>query len=78
MPLVRGSVAALLVVSDPAPARLALPVFRFARLGWEHEGGRTTGWTFAIAAAGGARVVFRLRAGALVEVGPPVAGRAVA
>lgn len=56
--LVRGSASALVIVTDQAPRRLALPTFRFERLAWERELGRTTGWTFRIAGARGAEVLF--------------------
>lgn len=61
IPLVRVSPAALVVVSDRAPARLALPTFRFAHVAWERELGRTTGWTFTVASRG-EQALFHARA----------------
>jgi hypothetical protein len=61
VPLVRGSPSALLVVSDRPPGRLALPVFRFERIAWERELGRTTGWTFAVLSARGEQALFHAR-----------------
>lgn len=61
VPLVRGSSVALVVVADHAPARLALPVFRFERVAWERELGRTTGWTFRVGGARGAEALFHAR-----------------
>src|SRR5687767_5196853 len=52
IPIVRGSAAALVVVSDEPADRLVLPTFRFERVAWEQEHGRTTGWTFAVSARG--------------------------
>ena len=61
VPIVRGSAAALVIVSDQAPQRLALPTFRFERVAWEQELGRTTGWTFGVASARGAEALFQAR-----------------
>lgn len=61
VPLVRGSAAALVVVTDQAPRRLALLTFRFERVAWERELGRTTGWTFRVAGARGAEALFHAR-----------------
>ncbi len=48
VPLVRGSTAALLVVTDRAPARLALPTYTFERVAWQRRFARTSGWTFSV------------------------------
>lgn len=71
LPLVRGSSSALVVVADHAPARLALPTFRFERVAWERELGRTTGWTFRVAGARGEEALFGARSYArtLVDLG---------
>lgn len=61
IPIVRGSGAALVVVSDEPARRLVLPTFRFERVAWEHEHGRTTGWTFAVSATRGAQALFHAR-----------------
>ncbi|HET8569997.1 MAG TPA: hypothetical protein VFM93_13535 [Candidatus Limnocylindria bacterium] len=61
LPLVRSSTAALLVVAERPPARLALPTFRFERVAWERRHGRTLGWTFAASRAGQAeRAIFHV------------------
>lgn len=60
IPLVHGSAAALIVVTDHAPDTLALPTFRFERVAWERELGRTTGWTFRVAGRG-AEALFQAR-----------------
>ena len=71
IPLVRGSAAALVVVADHAPHRLALPLFRFERVAWERELGRTTGWTFRVAGARGEEALFGARSYAhtLIDLG---------
>jgi len=61
VPIVRGSLSALVVVSDQPPRHLALPTFRFERVAWEQEFGRTTGWTFAVATARGDQALFQVR-----------------
>lgn len=61
IPLVHGSAVALVVVSDRPPRRLVLPTFRFERVGWEQELGRTTGWTFTVSSARGAQALFHAR-----------------
>lgn len=61
IPIVRGSAAALVVVSDEPASRLVLPTFRFERVAWEQEHGRTTGWTFAVSAARGEQALFHVR-----------------
>ena len=60
IPIVRGSSVALVVVSDEPARRLALTTFRFERVAWEQELGRTTGWTFAVSARG-AQALFQAR-----------------
>ena len=49
LPIVRSSPAALLVVSDVGPRRVAIPTCSFARVAWEQRSGRTTGWTALVA-----------------------------
>jgi len=50
LPIVRSSPAALLVISDTRPMRLAIPTFTVARLAWRARFGRTAGWTSLVAA----------------------------
>ncbi len=69
VPIVHGSLSALVVVSDHAPRRLVLPTFRFERVAWEQEVGRTTGWTFAVAAARGDQVLFHAHSFARTVLG---------
>ena len=61
IPIVRGTSSALVIVTDQPPRRLVLPTFRFERLAWERELGRTTGWTFRIAGARGGEALFHAR-----------------
>ena len=49
LPIVRSSPAALLVISDARPLRLAIPTFAIARVAWRERFGRTTGWTSLVA-----------------------------
>jgi len=49
LPIVRSSPAALLVISDTRPMRLAIPTFTVARVAWRARFGRTTGWTSLVA-----------------------------
>jgi len=49
LPIVRSSPAALLVLSDARPLRLAIPTFAVARVAWRERFGRTTGWTSLVA-----------------------------
>src|SRR5438477_329517 len=49
LPIVRSSPAALLVISDTRPLRLAIPTFAVARVAWRARFGRTTGWTSLVA-----------------------------
>ena len=49
LPIVRSSPAALLVISDARPLRLAIPTFTVERVAWRERFGRTTGWTSLIA-----------------------------
>ena len=44
LPLVRGSTAALLVVSERAGRRVAIPACAFERVAWRRELGRVVGW----------------------------------
>ena len=55
VPRVRGSTAALVVVSDAPARRISLPTFVFERAGWESRHGRTTGWSVAVRRLGDAR-----------------------
>ena len=49
LPIVRSSPAALLVISDTRPMRLAIPTFTVARVAWRERFGRTVGWTSLVA-----------------------------
>ena len=49
LPIVRSSPAALLVISDTRPLRLAIPTFAVAHVAWRERFGRTTGWTSLVA-----------------------------
>ena len=49
LPSVRGSPAALLVVSEHRGRRIAIPTCTFERVSWERRFERTVGWTFAVA-----------------------------
>jgi len=49
LPIVRSSPAALLVLSDTRPLRLAIPTFAIARVAWRARFCRTTGWTSLVA-----------------------------
>lgn len=63
LPHVRGSTAALLVLSDRPLQRVALPTFVFERAEWERTGGRTLGWTTLVRRVGAAhddRAVLRV------------------
>jgi hypothetical protein len=51
LPTVRGSPAALLVVSGERGRRVAIPTYMFERVTWERRYERTVGWTFAIGRA---------------------------
>lgn len=53
LPHVRGSTAALVVLTDAPASRLALPTFAFERIAWEEAHGRTAGWAFAVRKVGG-------------------------
>lgn len=55
LPHARGSTAALLVLSEAPPRRIAVPTFAFARVAWERRHGRTTGWAFAVRKVGNVR-----------------------
>lgn len=55
LPHVRGSTAALLVLSERPGQRVALPTFAFERAEWERTGGRTLGWTTLVRRVGAAR-----------------------
>lgn len=59
VPLTRSSTAALVVVSDRKPERLALPQITFERIGWERRFARTSGWTFAVSRRRGGGALFR-------------------
>lgn len=63
VPLVRGSTAALLVIADRAPARLALPTYAFERVAWQRRFERTSGWSFSVSR--GRRDAAIFQAGAL-------------
>lgn len=54
LPHVRGSTAALVVVSDAPPVRLPVTTFGFERIEWKGEHGRTSGWTYAVRRLGDA------------------------
>jgi len=54
LPHVRGSTAALVVVSDAPPVRLPVATFAFERIEWERRHGRTSGWTYAVRRLGDA------------------------
>lgn len=49
LPIVRASPAALLVLSDERPRRIALPTCTVAHVAWERRFGRTAGWTALVA-----------------------------
>ena len=49
VPIVRSSLAALLVISDARATRLAIPTCSFARVAWQQRFGRTSGWTSLVA-----------------------------
>lgn len=55
LPHVRGSTAALVVLTDAPARRLALPTYAFERLAWEEHHGRTAGWAFAVRRVGDPR-----------------------
>ena len=55
VPRVRGSTAALVVVSDLPARRIPLPTFAFERAGWETRHGRTTGWSVSVRKLGDTR-----------------------
>jgi predicted ATP-dependent serine protease len=55
LPHVRGSTAALVVLTDAPASRLALPTYVFERVAWEEDHGRTAGWAFAIRKVGDPR-----------------------
>ena len=61
LPIVRSSPAALLVISDARPLRLAIPTFAVARVEWRERFGRTTGWT-SLVHAEGERALFHFAA----------------
>src|SRR5438552_1038266 len=48
LPSVRGSPAALLVVSEDRGRRVAIPTCTFERVSWERRFERTVGWTFEV------------------------------
>lgn len=51
LPAVRGSPAALLLVSGERGRRVAIPTYVFERVAWERRHERTVGWSFAIGRA---------------------------
>lgn len=51
LPAVRGSPAALLVVSGERGRRVAIPTFVFERVAWERRFDRTVGWSLAVGRA---------------------------
>lgn len=55
LPHARGSTAALLILSDDPGRHVAIPTFAFEHIAWEHEHGRTLGWTFAVRRVGAPR-----------------------
>jgi hypothetical protein len=55
LPHVRGSTAALVILTDAPAGRLALPTFAFERVAWEEQHGRTAGWAFAVRKVGDPR-----------------------
>lgn len=61
VPIARGSQAALVVISERLPRRLALQTFRFTQLAWERELGRTTGWTFSVRGGRAEEALFHSR-----------------
>jgi hypothetical protein len=48
---VRGSPAALLIVSGERGRRVAIPTYIFERVAWERRFDRTVGWSFAVGRA---------------------------
>jgi len=68
---VRGSPAALLVVSGARGSRVAIPTYVFERVGWERRFERTIGWSFAVGRPFASdRALFSVSAdGALVDLG---------
>lgn len=72
LPAVRGSPAALLVVSSERGRRVAIPTFVFDRVAWERQYERTVGWTFSIGRAhSNDRALFSLTSldGVLADLG---------
>jgi recA bacterial DNA recombination protein len=61
LPIVRSSPAALLVISDAPPLRIAIPTFAIARVAWRARFGRTTGWT-SLVNSEGERALFHFAA----------------
>lgn len=55
LPHVRGATSALIVLADTPARRIAIPTFRFERVGWEERHGRTSGWAFAVRKVGDPR-----------------------
>jgi hypothetical protein len=51
LPAVRGSPAALLVVSGERGRRVAIPTYVFERVAWKRRHERTVGWSFAVGRA---------------------------
>ena len=58
LPVVRGSTAALVAISDHGPRRVAVPTFHFERIAWERQLDRTSGWTFAVRGGRGELALF--------------------
>jgi hypothetical protein len=84
LPAVRGSPAALLVVSGERGRRLAIPTFVFDRVAWTRRFDRTVGWSFAVGRFGrshlDSRALFGLESldGRLADLGTRAEGAQVA
>ncbi len=61
LPIVHGSVAALLVIAETRGRRTALPALAVERVAWDERFGRTRGWTFSVS-RGGAHALFHTSA----------------
>jgi len=61
LPHVRGSTAALVVISDAPPVRLPVATFSFERVSWQARHGRTSGWTYTVRRLGADDVETSLR-----------------
>ncbi|MFN2520260.1 MAG: hypothetical protein ABR525_04350 [Candidatus Limnocylindria bacterium] len=61
VPIVHGSIAALLVIAETRGRRTALPSLVVERVAWDERFGRTSGWTFSVS-RGGAHALFHTSA----------------